>query len=364
MHSSFTRHLAGLAIALAAVNVAAAPTFNTFVSGGDLSAALADQDAIGFTFAGNKFVGSTYYNNQLYKTALDGTAVSKFGAPLPIASNDAGEIYVSSSLGLGGFASRGIFAGSQNFGTVWTYANNASEIDAATALVTGLNGGVRSIAFDPYGSYGNNMIVATMTGHIYKVDSSGNATELANVGVDTEGLDFAPQAFGPNVPAGTLMVLSEGDGHVRAIKPNGDVFDLGLIFLTPEMLSFVPLDFNQTLNPLAGFYAARYPSEVAKAAYSDFSAYAGQAIVTEEGTHDIYAIAYADGTGYTKTYVGNFGGQPEDGIFVTAAILDPGCNQRPGGCGGTLPEPSSLLLVAAGLIGCAGLRRSRRRDPA
>ena len=38
--------------------------------------------------------------------------------------------------------------------------------------------------------------------------------------------------------------------------------NLGLAFNTPEMLSFVPLNFDQTLDPLAGFYAARYPTEV------------------------------------------------------------------------------------------------------
>ena len=84
----------------------------------------------------------------------------------------------------------------------------------------GLVGGVRSIGFDPYGVYGNDMIVATSVGRVYRVNSAGVATQIANLGVDTEGIDFAPQAFGP-IAAGTLVVLSEGDGHVRAISPTG-----------------------------------------------------------------------------------------------------------------------------------------------
>lgn len=342
--------------ALTLGSASAAPTFNPFVTSAELFGAVGETDAIGFAFAGNKFVGSTYFNSQLYQTDLAGNLAQKFGAPLPIAPGSAGEIYVSSSLGLGGFASRNVFAGSQNFGTVWTYANGATTTDAATVFVTGLVGGVRSIAFDPYGAYGNNMIVATSAGYVYRVSSAGVATLLANVGADTEGLDFMPQAFGPH-PAGTLVVLSEGNGRVRAISAAGVVTDLGLQFNTPEMISFVPLDFALTVDPLAGFYAARYPNEVVKASAVDFAAYAGQAIVTEEGTHDLYAVSY-DGSNFTRTYIGNFGGQPEDGIFVTAAILDPGCSQRPGGCNNQTPEPSSLALVALGML--VGARRFKR----
>ena len=337
----------------------ASPTFNPFVTSSELIGAVGNDDAIGFSFAGNKFVGSIYFNNQLYQTDLAGNNAVKFGAPLPISSGSAGEIYVSSSLGLGGFASRDIFAGSQSFGTVWTYSNGATTATAATLFVTGLEGGVRSIAFDPYGNYGGDMIVATSLGRIYRVDSSGTATLIANLGVDTEGLDFTPQAFGP-IPAGTLVVLSEGDGRVRAISPTGDVTDLGLLFSAPEMLSFVPLDFAKTLDPLAGFYAARYPTEVVKSSAADFAPYAGQAIVTEEITQHVYAISW-NGTSFVKSDLGLFGGQPEDGIFVTAAILDPGCSTRPGGCGGSsIPEPTSIALIGLGLAGLALTRRRKQ----
>ncbi len=352
-HSVFA--FVGAACLGLASSVFAAPVFTPFVTNASLIAAVNDGDAIGFAFAGNKFVGSTYFNNQLYQTDLTGNNAQKFGAALPITSAGAGEIYVSSSLGLGGFASRSVFAGSQNLGTVWSYANGATTATAATSFVTGLVGGVRSIAFDPYGNYGGDMLVATFAGNVYRVNSAGTATLLASLGVDTEGLDFTPQQFG-NIPAGTLVVLSEGSGLLNSITPTGTVTSLGLSFSAPEMVSFVPLDFAQTLNPLAGFYAARYPTEVVKAPYSDFAAYAGQAIVTEENSHDIYAVSW-DGNSFVKSLIGNFGGQPEDGIFVTAAILDPGCTTRPGGCGNNVPEPGTLALLALALMGLAAAQR-------
>lgn len=336
---------------------ASAIAFNSFVTSSELTGAVGSSSAIGFAYAGNKFVGSTYFNNQLYQTDTNGNNAQKFGAALPIASGSAGEIYVSSSLGLGGFASRSVFAGSQFQGTVWSYANAATTSTAATSFVTGLVGGVRSIAFDPYGSYGYDMIVATSVGRIYRVNNAGVATQIANLGVDSEGLDFTPQAFGTHA-AGTLVVLSEGDGRVRAITPTGTVTDFGLQFSTPEMISFVPLNFALTLDSLAGFYAARYPTEVVKADRSEFASYAGQAIVTEENSHLVYAISY-DGTNFVKTLLGNFGGQPEDGIFVTAAILDPGCTTRPGGCNQTVPEPSSIALMGLGLLLALGTLRRK-----
>lgn len=349
---------------------ASATTINSFVTGSDLNAAISESDATGFTYAGNKFVGSTYYNNQLYQTDLSGGNVQKFGAPLPYASFLTTENYVSSSLGLGGFgSSRDIFVGTEYFGTVWKYANSATTTTAATEFVTGLDGGVRSIAFDPYGKYGYDMIVATETGNVYRVNSSGTATLLANLGVDSEGLSFTPQDFGP-IAAGTLVVLSEkgaldvydpsyAKGSVHAIAPDGTKTDLGLEFILPEMISFVPLDFKSTNDPVAGFYEARYSDKVnidtpvsgsspgvVKAAASEFYDYIGQAIITEELSADIYAVSW-DGSQFVKTKIGNLGGQAEDGIFVTAALINPG----------SVPEPGTIALLGLGLLGISIGRR-------
>ena len=247
-----TRLAAALALGLAAALPAQASlTFGTFVSSADLSATLGNNATIGFAYAGDKFVGSGYFgnnNNQLYSTNLTGGGVAKFGAPIVGFS---GEVYVTSSLGLGGYGPRDVFAGSEANGQVWRVAHDGSSQSLFTTVALG---SVRSIAFDPYGLYGHQMIVATNAGTIYRVSNTGVATLLASVGEDAEGLSFAPQAFGPYAK-GTLMVASEGSGKLRAISPSGAITDVVTIAGGAEMVSFVPMNLGSSGNPVEGFYA-------------------------------------------------------------------------------------------------------------
>jgi len=329
-------------------------SFSPFVTSADLSSTLGNTAAIGFSYAGDKFVGSVYFgpnNNQLYQTDLNGSSVQKFGNTIPGFS---GEIYVSSSLGLGGFGVRDIFAGSEALGTVYRLSNDASS---QGLFLSGLAGNVRGIAFDPYGLYNFDMIVTTQTGNVYRVNAGGTATLLANVGGDAEGVDFMPQQIGP-FPAGTLVVLSEGTGKLTAIAPDGTKTDLGLQFNTPEMLSFVPVNLGISGNALEGFYAANYSVNVVKADASQFVPYRGEAILTEETTHLVYRVFWDDTDAlFKKENIGTFPNQPEDGIFVTAAILDPGCTVT-NTCGSSIPEPGSLALLVLALGGVAVMRRS------
>ena len=333
-------------VALAALSVvcasAEAITFSPFVQQADLAAALSNNATIGFAYAGNKFVGSVYFgtnNNQLYQTDLTGGNVQKFGAPIPTAS---GEIYVSSSLGLGGFGSRDVFAGSEGVGIVYKFNNDGT---GQTPFVSGLSAGVRGIGFDPYGLYGNDMIVTTHDGTVYRVNSSGVATVLASVGEDTEGLSFAPQAFGP-YPKGTLIVASEGSGSLRAIAPDGTITFVASVG-SAEMVSFVPLNLGTSGDPLEGFYAANFDINVVKAPASDFSAYIGDIVVTGETTHLLTDVKW-DGTQFLTSVIGSMPNQPEDGIFVTVDILNPG---------GGVPEPATVALLGGALAGLAFARR-------
>ncbi|MDQ6627994.1 MAG: PEP-CTERM sorting domain-containing protein [Pseudomonadota bacterium] len=347
MNKTF-RATAVAAACFAGISSAQAITFNTFVTAPSIAAAVGGNSTIGFAYAGNKFVGSVYYNTQLYSTNLTGGGVTAFGAP--VAAFAGGETYVSSSLGIGGFGPRDVYAGNQTLGSVYRFANNGSS---QSLFASGLVGGVRSIAFDPYGAYGNNMIVATSAGNIYQINSAGVASLLASVGADTEGLSFAPQAFGPYA-AGTLFVASEGLASLLAITPAGVQTVVASGLHVPEMVSFVPLNLGSSGNPVEGFYAASYATDIQKAAASDFVPYIGDAIVTGEGGHEVYDIHW-NGSTFTSLSVASFPGQAEDGIFVTADII----------ATNPVPEPETYALLASGLamLGWVARRRKAGRSP-
>jgi hypothetical protein len=209
------------------------------------------------------------------------------------------------------------------------------------------------------------MLVTTIGGQIYRVDSTGAATLLASVGEDTEGLDIAPLgAFGPY--SGQLIVASEGSGRIRAITTGGGVtiINPNNLIAGAEELTFVPLNLGASGNPVEGFYGADYTPDVVKGAASEFSSMLGDIIVTGEFTHIVWNVHWDTTTlAPVVTNIGSFPNQPEDGIFVTAAIINPcppgeECGPGPR----SVPEPDSLLLLAAALLACAaGAGVSRRR---
>ncbi len=322
-------------------------SFNTFVSSGDLATLLSNNATIGFAYAGDKFVGSVYFganNNQLYSTDLNGGNLQLFGSPI---TGFSGEVYVSASLGIGGYGPRDVFAGAESGGNVYRIAHDGSS---TTPFASGLLGGVRSIAFDPYGLYGNQMIVATQLGNIYTVSNGGVATLLASVGEDAEGLSFAPQTFG-TYAAGTLFVASESSGVLRAIAPTGSVSTAVTGLPGAEMVSFVPTNLGSSGSPVEGFYAAAYPTNIQKADASEFSMFLGDAVITSETGHQVWQVHYNSGTGlFEVNVIGTFPGQPEDGIFVTADLIRP-----------AVPEPETYALILAGLGALGVVARRRRR---
>jgi hypothetical protein len=325
---------------------------------------------IGFSYIGDGFVGSVQTDGLgvLYRTDLNGGSVAVFAPTIAIPNNGspASEHFVTSSLGLGGFPNRDVYVAS---------GSNIIHIDHAgttsNTFITSVDGvvganlasPVRGILFDAIGTFGNNMLVTTSGGQVYQVDSSGAATLIGNTGEDTEGLDIAPiGAFGPF--AGQLIVASEGSGLLRAISPAAGhamtIVNPGSPIASAEELTFVPLNLGVSGNPVEGFYGSNYTPDVVKAPASDFAGMQGDIIVTGETSHIVWQVHW-NGSGISLTNLGSFPNQPEDGIFVTAAIINP-CPPTNPNCQ-QVAEPDSLSLLAmAGLAtGIAGGLARRRR---
>jgi hypothetical protein len=335
--------MAMIASVAATTSTPAAVTLNVFtdphpvVSGG----------TIGFAYAGDKFVGSVQRDGTgvLYQTDLHGGNVQLFapGVTIP-GGSPSSEHFVSSSLGLGGFPSRDVYVAS---GSNIIHINNAGT--SSNVFVSGLASPVRGMLFDAVGTFGHDMLVTTSGGQIYRVNSAGTASLLASVGEDTEGLDIAP--LGANFAGhdGQLIVASEGSGRLRAIDTSGNVTILNdsQRIAGAEELTFIPLNLGQSGSFVEGFYGSNYTPNVVKANADQFSGMQGDVVVTGEFSHIINRVHW-NGSSFEITSLGTFPNQPEDGIFVTSAII-------------TVPEPSTNLLVALGLVVAIGTGRIAKR---
>ena len=314
---------------------------------------------IGFAFAGDKFVGSVQADglNVLYSTNLTGGNVQVFAPTVSIpGGSPSSEHFVTSSLGLGGFPSRDIYVAAGNGIIHINNAGTASNVFIPTSGAGSLASAVRGILFDSIGTFGNDMLVTTSGGQVYRINSAGaivGGAPLASVGEDTEGLDIAPVGFGPH--AGKLIVASEGSGTLRAITPGGVVTTITTV-ASAEELTFVPLNLGASGNSVEGFYGSNYTDNVLKGNASEFTSFLGDAIVTGETTHVVNRVHFNSATStFEVTNIGSFSAQPEDGIFVTAAIVNPGP-------GPTVPEPSTWLLLASGLAGLVAFRYRGRHQ--
>ena len=326
-------------------------SFSTFVSSSSIGSAMSSTQVIGYTYAGNKFVGSLYPNDgRLYSTDLSGGSVQPFG----VVPGAGGETVVAASLGQGGFASGNIFAGSGANGQLYQFGNGGGAASPFATLGCSPNCGVRSIFFDPGSSFGGNMLVTTTTGQIYRVSSGGVATQIANIGADTEGMDVLGSTFGPYT--GWLLAASEGSAQLNVISPTGTVQLIGFV-AGAETVAYVPTNLGSGNAALEGFYAANYPVDIVKAGPSEFTKIysqfgrnlLGDAIVTSETGHGIFDIHW-NGSGFdAPAFIGNYPDQPEDGIFVTAQRI-----QEVGA-----PEPASMITMATGLAGLVGALRRK-----
>jgi len=133
-----------------------------------------------------------------------------------------------------GFAAGELFVGNGVDGQIVRVSADGATVQNPWVDLPGTGNGLMrgSLYLDRTGVWGGDLIVATTVGQVWRVDNSGNASLVADLGgVHLEGLITVPDAplrFG--TLAGRALAGAEGVGLMYAVATDGsvDIYDVGV----------------------------------------------------------------------------------------------------------------------------------------
>ena len=291
---------------------------------------------------GNQLLVSEHYPNGLpfnfYAFNFDGTS-----AQYSNASNLIDEVHLAAVQpgNPGGFVTGDIYStGNSGLDKV---ASGGGTVTVPWTTLPGVSGQIRgNPAFDDTGIYSGDMFVATTGGQIYQVTSGGSATLFKLLPTYLDSVLVVPDdpIYGPL--AGKILAGGDSSTTLYALNADGSYttydFKVGI-----EGLNLIPADED--------FYAVNFSGQnIVKADASDFVGFENSILLTNEQS-GFYRL-YFNGTAVVLDAFTLGVGSP--------AISDiEGTTFAPNG---SVPEPGTFVLLAAGLCGLAvrHARRSRR----
>ena len=132
-----------------------------------------------------------------------------------------------------------------------------------------------SLYIDDSGVYGGDLIICTTNGEVWRIDSAGNPTFIADAGVHLEGLVTVPDAparYGPL--AGKIIAGAEGVGLLYSFDAQGN-FDTYSLGVNVEDIDFVRIDEN--------FFGVNYgSSQLLGVAVHEWRTMVGDILLTQE----------------------------------------------------------------------------------
>src|SRR4029077_15450392 len=256
------------------------------------------------------------------------------GTVTPFAPSFVGaeEVYIAVSPGLGGFQNGSVFVGNGTTPTITQISPDGTVVTNAWATCSGASGVSGSsvfrggLAFDKVGTFSNNLLALSANGKLFRVDSTGACTLVADLGVVIgpavyEGIVVPPSSFGT---LGGQAWVGGDQSHLAAVSSTGTVTNKVASLTTvgdAENLNFV-LTASDTLlgsQPNTNFVAA---------ASGQFGAAdVGTLLVGDEGTPSVkthfYQIAFNTSTS-TYTVVTIASGIPNtEGATLAPASFRP-----------------------------------------
>jgi RHS repeat-associated protein len=217
---------------------------------------------------------------------------------------------------LGGFDAGEVFAGTGVAGDIIRISPDGSTVQNPWAHLPGETGLLRGgLAFDHTGVFGYDLIVATNAGGIWRVNSGGAATRVAQLGRFLEGIMTVPNdptTYGPW--AGTILTGAEGESALYTIDVHGTVarWDLGIS--GPENMHLAPAGEN--------FFGSDQQRTIYGASAEQLAPFVGQIVITEEFTGVLWRVRW-NGTQFVKNFMAQNASRAFEGVGFSPAGLGP-----------------------------------------
>ena len=147
---------------------------------------------------------------------------------------------------------------------------------------------------DRYGVFGGDLIVVTYTGNVWRVTSWGEATKVAGLGVQLEGVTTVPNEpvqYGPW--AGKIVTGRVGFSSLYAIDASGPVEEFNLGFVDIEDIDIIPVGED--------FFGVDYASATIWGAPSaKFAGMEGGFLVAQEAGGGLWYVHWDNASGGFK----------------------------------------------------------------
>jgi hypothetical protein len=258
--------------------------------------------------------------------------------------------------GNAGFAAGTLFTGNGLDGQIVRInPDGGSFLNPWVTLAPGAGLMRGSLYVDRTGVFGGDLIAATTGGEVWRINSAGASTRLADVNTHLEGLITVPNEARYGGLAGKIIAGAEEQGRLYVF--DGTVGNSSFYQLTVaiEDIDLIPANEN--------FFGVNFGTgRLLGAAASQFAAFAGDILLTQEfptGGAGLYRLTWDSATNLPVTQLFTLGAgsaavaQWEHVTFAPAGIVE--IPPVPG-----IPEPETYALMLLGLGAIGALARRRR----
>ncbi|MET0623972.1 MAG: DUF6531 domain-containing protein, partial [Pyrinomonadaceae bacterium] len=214
----------------------------------------------------------------------------------------------------GGFRAGELFAGTGTPGVIARVSPDGASVQNPWVTLPGESGLMRgSLYVDRTGVFGGDLIAVTTGGGVWRVNSAGRASRVAQLNTHLEGLSTIPniaEKYGPW--AGKILIGAEEQGRLYAVDADGvsTSYQLGI---NPEDIDIIP--------PNENFFGVDYAGQTLWGApAAAFGSIVGDILVAQESPGILYRVRW-NGTAFEKSQLAQVS-QWEHVTFAPAGIAE------------------------------------------